>query len=528
MTWKHRRGGNWSTPTPKVRKDGQWVSLGSGGGGGSGGTVDTSAYYTDGPPTRSGTTHTYDSTNYSSLQSMLTSGNVTAGDSVYIDPVNSPYVENTDLTHNTNHPDHITIYSDWDISFNTNGTATINQEGATLKRPSGKSYALDLNRIYAHPENFGTTSLDGPHWGIHQGANTTEINVIDSSGISAGDQIVIHEDSRAYGLKPSGGASGAGDTMEFARVVSVSGNTITIDQPLAMDYPNNSTTDVGPVDWTIEDLHLHGLKFDAAGGTSCAMFGSTYNSWFNDIIGRGANDRKPTFYNQASFFNRFHNLYMYDGNDYGLNSQDGTTRTMVTNVMSHDHSRYTVRFGPRGHATPRGYVNNIAGKRLSRTVGGVHQGGHHINYENLTATDTRAIVTRSWYIDLDGFEVNGGNTQGPVLVCAQQPGYVNVRNGTISGMEGLDQGIWQFRLRGSSAPYGPERLEHVTYENIHIEPFSDRSLTSLGHFETESDSPTSGPLTFRNITFGNQKLTKSDVTSWNGYDSSVLPDLTVE
>lgn len=533
MTWKHRSSGSWSAPTPKVRKGGQWVSLGSGGGGGGGGSIDTSAYYTDGPPTRSGTEHTYDGTSYASLDSMLTSGDVSSGDTIYVDPSNSPYTERTVINPGDGTPNHITIYSDWDISYSSDGIATINQEGATFIRPSGETQAFRIERNIANPENYGDTALIGSYDGLHEGAETTEIEVGDGTLFSAGDSIVITEDSEPYGLGPSGGASGASNILEFANVESVSGDFLTIDQPLAMTFPNNNTAEVAVMSWTMEDLHMYGLEFQTNAGSESNVyplyFGETYHSWFNDIVASGATS-KPTIFNQASFHNRFNNVYMYDGSHYGLNSQDGTTRTMATKMMGENHNRYTVRFGPVDNSTPRGYVNNIAGNGLKRTTGGVHQGGHHVTYENLTATDTRVIVTRSWHITLDGFEVNGGNDQNPLMVCAQQPGYVTVKNGDIYNMDNVadPQVVWKFRMRGSSAPNGPERIENVTYENISIEQYGGYSKTDLGSFETESDSPEQGPLTFRNITYGGEALTQSDVEAWSGYDSNIIPDLTVE
>lgn len=527
MTWYHVHGGSWNAPTLKRREGGRWVTIGSDNSG-SDGSVDTSMYYTDGPPERSGSTITYDGTSYSSINDALI--DLSSGDSLYIDPSNSPYTERIHIGTNDNIANGITIYSDWDISFNSNTVATVNQEGAVIQQPSDENQAMRIEYAVRNP-NSGNTNVElvGSYEGIGSGAETTEIDVTDSRPFSVGQQIFIQEDTRPFGIPSSGGASGASETFEYSTIADINGNTLTLDQPLAMPFPNSNQTAVGDAMWTMEDIHVSGLKFRSRGGSGdyCVFVGATYKGWFDNIVCENAGS-KPMIFNMLGMFNRFDNIFMDTGSHYGINNQAGTARTMCTNIMGTDHNRYTVRFGPSGQSATRGHVDNIAGRNLLRTTGGVHSGGFHIDYNNMTANDTRAIVTRSWYTTLDGFEVNGGNTRGPPLVCAQRPAHVTVKNGSISGLDGTDNTVWGFRLRGSSAPRGSERLDDVTYENIDIEPYENRDKTELGYFETDSDSPTSGPLTFRNVYYGGDKLTQSDVEAWNGYDSNYVPDLTVE
>lgn len=537
MPWKHRKGGAWNAPTIKQRKNGQWVTIGGGGtggdgGGGGGGTIDTTPFYTDGPPTRSGTTYTYDGTNYSSISAALTTLN--SGDSLYIDPSNSPYTEHISIPSNNNVANGITMFSDWDITFNDTGQPTVNTTGAVIDQPGDESGCMRVDYGIRSP-NSSNTSIDlvGTYTGSLAGGNETSIDVTDSSPFSVGDQIYIQEDTRPWGIPSSGGAAGAGETFQFATVTGISGNTLALDQPLYMSYPNKNATAVGKAKWTMKDFHVHGLKFKSNGGTTVGttkdygvVLGNVYNSWFNDILVENA--KTHMIFHMLSMFNRFDNISFRNGDHYGLNSQAGTTRTMATRMMGDSHNRYTVRFGPSGQSTPKGYARDIAARSLLRTAGGVHSGGFGIDYENVTANNTRIIVTRSYYITVDGFTVKSGNTQGPPLTAAQLPAYITVKNGHVGGMEGTGSTVWGFRLRGSSAPKGPEKLHDVTYENITIDPYENRSKADLGYFETESDSPTSGPLTFRNVTYGGNKLTLSDVKSWSGYDSSVLPDITVE
>lgn len=525
MSWYQRSGGSWNALTPKRREGDQWVTISSGSGG-KDDSVDGSMYYTEGPPERSGSTITYDGTNYSSISDALTDLN--SGDSLYIDPSNSPYTERIHIDSDSNIANGITIYSDWDISFNSNGIATINQEGAVIQQPSDQNQAMRIEYAVRNP-NSGNTDVElvGSYDGLEAGGNETEIEVTDSSPFSIGQQIFIQEETRPYGEPRSGGAVGASETFEFSTIEAINGNILTLDQPLAMPFPNSNQTAVGDANWTMEDIHVHGLKFVSNGGSGdcCVFIGGTYQGWFNDILCEYSGN-KPMIYNMLSMYNRFDNIYMDTGSHYGLNNQAGAARTMATQIMGNNHNRYVVRFGPSGQSATRGYVNNIAGRDLSRTVGGVHSGGFFIDYENLTATHTRGIVTRSWNITLDGFTVESGNGD-PVIICAQRPKNVTVKNGTIKNPGSTV--TWKFRLRDeNNSPHGNERIDDVIYENIDIEAYDGRDITEIGYFEIQGDPPVSGPLTFRNITYGGQQLTQSDVESWKGYDSNYVPDLTVE
>lgn len=527
MNWKNFRGGSWETPTIKRRQDGQWVPIGGGGGGGGGGNVDTDGYYTEGPPERDGDTITYDGTSYSSINDALLDLN--SGDSLYIDPSNSPYVERIYVDPSDNIANGITIYSDWDIEYSDDGIATINQQGAVIEQPSDHSQAFRIDYPVRNP-NSGNTDIElvGSYDGRLAGAETTEIEVTDSGPFSVGQQIFIQEETRPYGIPPSGGASGASETFEYHTIEAIDGNTLTLDQPLALPFPNDNQTAVGDAMWTMEDIHVHGLKFRSRGGSGdyCMFIGATYRGWFDNLYCE--NPDTHMIFHMLSMYNRFDNIYMNDGDHYGINTQAGTARTMCTNIMGRSHNRYVCRWGPSGQSSTRGYAYNVAGRDLLRTVGGVHSGGFFVDFEDLTVNETRAIVTRSWNITLDGFEIRSGHEQGPSLVCAQRPAHVVVKNGTIEGLEGSGNTVWGFRLRGSSAPRGPERVDNVTYENIDIEPYENRDKTELGYFETDDDSPTSGPLTFRDIYYGGEKLTQSDVEAWSGYDPDILPELTVE
>lgn len=489
-------------------------------------------FYTDGPPERSGTTYTYDGTNYSSINAALTTLN--SGDSLYIDPSNSPYTEEIYIGPDDNIANSITIYSDWDISFNSTGIATVNQQGAVIQQPNDASRAFTIYRDVRNP-NSGNTSVElvGSYTGLAQGGNETEIEVTDSGPFSAGQQIFIQEETRPYGEPASGGANGASETLEFSTITEINGNFLTLDEPLALPFPNSNQTAVGDANWTMEDIHVHGLKLVSNGGQTisgdddqCAYISATYEGWFNDLICENSGGT-AFMHNMLGMRNRFDNIYMDTGDHYGLNNQAGTSRTMATRMMSNSHNRYTVRFGPSGQPTSRGYVNNIAGRNVSRAVGGVHSGGFHVDHENLTATNAQGIVTRGWNITLDGFTVESGNGSPP-LVCAQRPTNVTVKNGTIKNPG--DSYIWRFRLRDGSGGQdrGYERVDNVTYENIDIPAYDGRNAAQIGQFEIEGSPPVSGPLTFRDITYGGQPLTQSDVEAWDGYDSTYVPDLTVE
>lgn len=527
MSFNYRQGGSWNTPTVKRRQNGQWVTIGGGDDGGGGGdSTYPSYYYTDGPPERDGTTVTYDGTSHSSINAALDT--LSPGDSLYIDPVNSPYEERIFLEPSM--ADHITIYSDGDISYNSTAQPTVNTQGAVIQQPSDQAEPFDTDFQSAGGRRNNTgVSLVGSYGSLESGANETEIQVSDASRFSAGDTIFVTEETRPYGEPRAGDAAGASRTQEFTNVTDVSGDTLTLDRPLTLPYPNNNETLVDVPEWVAEDIHISGLDFRNNGNSDDMgpRIMRVKDGWFDNIrVLNGGSTGNRRILNSMSLHNRFDHIYMEGGYNYGINNQATACRTLCTNIMADNINRYVVRFGPSGEPTTLGYADTISGRGLARTVAGVHHGGFHVDYETLTATDCRIAVTRSRNITVDGFtDIESSNA---TLVCTQRPANVYVRNGTVENKQGSV--VFRFTLENDSSGesnYGNSYIENANYENIHIEPYGGNSITDIGEF-TGSGSEGVDGLHFSNITYGDTTLTESHVQQWDGYSNVPISNLTVE
>lgn len=513
MNFKYRQGGSWNSPTVKKREKGGWVTVGgSGSSRGSGNAGHR--FYTEGPPTRSGDTISYPSDGHSSIEAAFKS--LSSGDELFIEDGTyneTIYIDTGDIA------DHITMRGNLDLSFNSDGKASVAQEGATITN-SGNVIEFDRH-------GYGVdNSFTSP---VSPGDQTVEID--DASPYSVGDVVLLIEPTRPYGEPPSGGASGASETIEHRQIAEVdtSNDTLTFNHPVNLPYPlDNTPAGVDFYEKVVSDIHISGLRFDGQGaGSRPCRFYSLHEAWIDNVISTNAGDDNLMAL-RCSFRCRLDQIHLENGGHYGINCYEFSTDNMMTNISSLNHNRYSVRFGPSGAATSGGYVDGVYGENISRTVGAVHNGGFNVKYYNFVGDSARMMVTRGRNTTLDGFELKSGrvNDNDNTLICAQRPVDVVVKNGKISDKD--SNYAFKFRLRDSNnSPNGNERVDNVTYENIDIDDYGP-SITDIGEFEIQGDPPVSGPLTFRNVTYGGQQLIQSDVEAWKGYDSNYVPDLTVE
>lgn len=507
-TVKYRKNGQWQSGTLYRRQGGSWIEINSDEKRDTGSGDIPERFHTDGPPTRSGNTYIYPDDFSGSIENAIYSLN--EEEELYIET--DTYHENISLDDSVSN--HITIRGDLELTFDSAGRASVIREGPTITN-SGNVFETDLTGYR------GDASLVGSH-----DRNDTQIHVTDASPFSPGDVIFLQEDIRPWGEPPAGGANGTSDTEELAKVKSVNttNNVLTLDHGIHLYYPNDHTTSVGIYTPTVKDIRISGIRFDGqSAGVRPVRIYSTENAWIDNIIVENAGDDNLMAIRRC-FRNRMDRIHVENGDHYGINHYSDSTDCCVTNASGRDHSRYTVRFGD---ASAGGYAANITGESLrSRTVVNVHHGGFDIRFHKVTAIGSQLFTPRSRYLTLEDFESNG-NDEGPDIVFAQRPSNVHIHKGTVHSKSGSEY-VFRFRMRDdNNSPYGNERFDEILIEDIDIENYGV-SARDLGHFQIQGDPPTSGSLTIRNVTYNGTPITRSDVESWNGYNSDYIENLTVE
>lgn len=480
-------------------------------------------FYQHGPPTRNGKTVTYDGGSHQSLQAAAES--LTEGETLYIDPVNSPYVERLDLSSNI--ADHITIVSDGRLSFDSRGRATVEQEGAVIRRPdTNRSYAIGAGSSQdLHMPN--DTSLTGSH-----SPGDRAITVEDTAELSPGDVIRIEEDTPPFNdIRASGGSYHPGTTAELRQITSIDGNTVGLNHQLLLPFPNENPTTVGRMDFHVEDIRISGLTIE--GNRSFGDRGRPFyprllkDAWFSDIQARNS-----TFHGIGSakcFRPRFNRIFVRDCPDrYGLGAATLMTHTYISNIAAENINRYVVRIAHTGggYGSTDAIVDGVYGEDFNGAAACVnsHFGGFHIVWRNVTSGDGSYLSRmRSRYLTLDGFSKTGGG--GPTFVFAQRPHSCTIRNGTVEPRSGSGY-AFKFRLRdGAHSPRDgavDERFADILVENVEIGRIGSTSITDIGQFEVEGNPGPCGPLTFRNVTYAGEQLRREHVTQWDGFDQVTI------
>lgn len=479
------------------------------GGGGGGGKEVPDRFYSDGPPERTGTTISYPSDGHASIEDAAHS--LSSGDTLYIE--SGTYNETVSLNSDSI-SDSITIRSDLELTFDSDGAASVAQEGATISA-SGVVFETDPS------PNGGGETLTTSHE-----AGAEELSISDVSPFSVGDVITVEEATRPYGVPASGGASGASTTREHCQISSIdtTNDTLTLEDPLWLPYPNTSATDVSVVDFTIDDFHLSGIRFsgDQAVDECPVRLRGIKNGWYDNLLAKNVGSDHLLFA-RHNFRSRFNRCHVQNGGQRGISIYDYCTDTAMTTVSGDNFNRYVVRFAPSSKSSAGGYVDGVCGTNLSgRSATDVHRGGFHVDFNDVTAIGTGTIAARSRHLTMDNFEKRGGNS--PDIIFAQRPYDVTISNGTIHSKTSTGY-VFRFFLRSESENvYGADRFDHILIEDVDIEDYGP-AITEIGEFRGDQEGD---DLTFRNVTYGGTQLTESDVTSWPGYDDVTITNLTVE
>lgn len=454
-------------------------------------------FYQSGPPERAGPT--INATDYASLQDAHDA--LSPDSTLYIPASGGPYQERLEITQ-----DAVTVLSD----------------GGRIEQPDGGDYwTLSIGSDIDYPAEASLVGQHGPGDGA--------IHVTDTSPFSVGDDIHVTEWRRPWGEPRSGGAHGADTTSEFRHITDIDpgSETLTLHYPLNLPYPNESVTDVGVMSWSAMDVRVTGLRLNGLDDDSSRTLRirGARDAWIDNVlIEYGAKNAATVGHSMRP---RLNDIRINGGGQYGINVNHGTTHAYVTNVTSKNHNRYTVRFGLGGgdsRSSSDGRAENIEGNVDGRTIANCHWGGFSHTYTNVTATDSQVVSFRSRDLVLDGFEKTGGGD--PDIVFAQRPANCTIRNGTIRNVASDKSKAFGFRLRDSSeSVHGNEYFENLLIENIEIERFGSTPITDIGHFEGNQSGD---GLTFRNITYGGETLTREHVTQWDGYDTVSISNLVVE
>lgn len=503
MSWKYWRGGRWNTATVKQRANGQWVAIDESGDNGGSTRQIPPRFYTDGPPTRNGKTITYPDDGHSSLQAAYEA--LTEDDTLVISA--GTYTERLRLAQDPT--DHVTIIGEGDVTI--------------VQPDDADRYTVGMNaKGGSHPND---TSLAAAHTG-----NETTLQVTDASPFVGNEGSVIHikEYQNPYGYT---GPPDGDPTVEYATIASVDdgSDTIELQNPLHFQYPNEALTEVGVVDWTIEDIRLsnltiHGDPSFYSSSSENLMPLHLYDLrelWIDSVtVEHAANSGMLTRIGY-SYRPRLDDITFNNGNRYGLDIVRGTTDACVTNVSATNIARYATRWGRPGPGPVGGFAQNVNGYGYNNFTASAHLGGYHIDHEEVHADACGVIRLRSRDINLDGFSEVNGKTQSFIL--GQIPDQCTVRNGTITDK----QGGYVFYSDIGHDNWDYSWARDITFENIKIQEYDERGPEDIGFF-TSGGGTFKGDFVFRDILYGDEYLTESHVRSWDNFDLQDINNLIVE
>jgi hypothetical protein len=481
-----------------------YVPSGPRGGGGGGGGLGTTPgrageqFYTNGPPSRNGPQIHAD--DYGSLQA---AHDDTPEGGTLLLSAGQTYRERFDIS-----TDHITIAS----ADSTNPT-TIEQ-----------------------PDNSENWAIQSDHTSISYDAELAaavtpgdqQISVTDTSSFSPGDDIAIRVDQKPYGEAESGGYQGAGYTREYRTVTEIpDGRTLVLNRPMLLPFPMDSATGVGTVEWSAQDVRITDLTIQGTSNTRegpdasrpVKLYGIR-DGWFDNIEVTGGG--RYSFGLGDSYHCRLDNITCRDGLRYGTNIHHGFSGIYATNIRGENLRRYALRFGPDsgGPSSTMGRGESVSGTGMDGNfVANAHHGAFHVSFADVNSVADRILRLRSRYISLDGFTSDSNSSYDFRL--AQRPYHCEVRNGEVINKPDGGGDVFTFYLE----PGRNTRADDILFENIRIEPYGGRSAADIGDFY--SGAIIDG-LTFRNVTYGGERLTREHVEQWDGYGSADITGLVVE
>ena len=510
-----------------------------GGDGGDG--VDTGSssgrFYRDGPPVRDGTTVVYDDSYSGSLQDAYEE--LSEGDTLYIDPADGPYSGRITLLDDPK--DHITIDGGGELSFNEDGTYSVETPGAEIHHPDdGTKHVIGtLDSVSGSRPALGAqTELSKPvrgggfaDQGVTDAIGNTTLHVTDASALAGaeGELIYVKESVRPYQEPESGDAGAPGTTFEtnILKSVDVDTDTIELQFPVYQDYPLVAATEVGTIHHQVSDVRITGL--DLVGGvddaTALTLMGVN-EGWVDNV--RLSNTVGAHAVTQANSYRmHYEDVAIADTDRYGVNITRGSTDTYLSNIHGEEVSRYVVRHGSsshdRAHSSAGTLIEGVRGENMNNNiVANAHWGGFYLETRDMTVGDgARTQRFRSRHVVVRGADV-GGSVR--VITHAQRP-HTCLATGLNVSLSDTSQHVFDFSsLDGSGSIYGDQRGENLRYEDIAIDPYGGKDSTEIGQFgNVEIDG-----LHFRNVTYDGQPLTESDVKAWDGWADANVTNLTVE
>jgi len=482
------------------------------------------------PPERDGETIVYNGNNHVSLQAAY--NQLTEGDTLLITP--GTYEERINLYEN--YTDHVTIRG-------PGGGESV----PTIKFPetaenAEKGYVigtdqLDVNDLdYADLDAYedDNTELVGSYTGGRGDQGETRITVADSSLFSAGDDIHISEARNALGDTTPPGSSANDITREFRTVEAVEGDDLVLTHALDLPFPNEETTSVEVMEWNATDVRFANLNIDGAGVTEDALEDEGIPGAF--IANMLTVGLKEPLYDNLHFTNvavgsciqigicyrtRTKNVLYEQAPRYGTNHIWNTSIGLVTDAEHRGPGRYVVK-ADSGATSIRG--RDLRGKNLGRTSVDAHWNAWWPRYEDVTAEENGVTTLRTVGTVVDGFHQDGDADEPHSIIMAQAPDKCVAKNGTITGKTRGDVFHFQTGMDDRDYDVGGD----ITFENIEIDAYEDgRGADEIGSFDDEGDE-IEGTVTFRDVYYDGEPLTREDVESWDNYDIAQIDELVVE
>lgn len=323
MNWKHRSGGDWSVPTVKIKRAGQWIALSSAQPGNP-----TYEFGWRDPPTRSSTV----------LHSDIGGSIQDAFDTLSSDTEfvldDGPYEETATLPST----DQITITGE------SSGT-TWNAPGSVHRVLDTPSWSLETTTCDAIDEGESTLSVDN------------------TSDIESGDDLEILDSSDLY---HDIGSDDLNDNHtqykgEFAIVESVDtdNDTITIEGEVHQEYTNpNGDLQVSAIDWGLTDVHITNIDFygdvsrdqlDPYGPQPAKPMhlSQLKDVWITDCTADGWHQDLVTIAQGRNSY--IEDCHVHDIGRYGISHTDGWTHSRVQDCaggyIDPDESGYLVQAG---------------------------------------------------------------------------------------------------------------------------------------------------------------------------------------
>ena len=495
MTWKHRKGGQWSSPTMKVRRNGQWVTIGGGGGGGGANTPPRSYLPWGDPPTRS---NTVDISNYSSLQTALNS----------ISPDTRLTLDGT-----------ATYTGNW--SWPSTPNITLDGQGATLRRSSTTSQMLRRSRgneysSYTTPGGDGTYSA-GQEW----------IDVSSTSGFSAGGIILIRDHDQ---LHPDTryASSGSGDEgTGYYHVVSEvdsSGNRLRLEEPTLTRWRNpTGSLRIYDVEFEAINQRITNCRFDGRDpnledDTNVCRFFRTKDLWMDNITGF---DGTGMPWMAEGYGLRVHNC------DYRnsatktpkkrktINLQDGQHHTLVTDCTTTDfyHESFTQGAGGNWWGARNAEYRNCRGTNGTDTAFDVHPGAEDIRYFNCTTDNCRFLRPRATNIRSEDCEVANPNTYP--IYSHNDPEDLYFNKIHVHGSIGANRVFYWTTKSGRGAS-----LDRAEFHDFYVQD-ANNDLSTFWRLRNQDSSTVNVGLEIDHVAVDNTWITASNFSNWSYNTGSI-------